>query len=74
MAKLSLRHVPGVQWLIGIPADALDYFVLPARYGTTQSQAALQAGGIRCPRFPEYADRLVEFVVAHPEIGSAAMA
>ena len=74
VAKFSLSHVPGVQWLMGIPPDALDYFVLPTRYATAQSQAALQAGGIRCPGFPEYADRLVEFVIAHPEISSAAMA
>jgi thioester reductase-like protein len=74
LAKFSLRHVPGLNSLIGIPADTLDYFVHPGHYVTTGTQAALQAGGIRCPGFPEYADRLVEFVRAHPEVSSAAMA
>lgn len=73
-AKLLLAHVPGMQYLIGIPPDTLDYFVHPGRYATSATQAALQAGGIRCPRFPEYVGRLVEFVIAHPEVGSAAMA
>lgn len=72
--KLLLAHVPGMRQLIGIPADTLDYFVHPARYGTAATQPALEAGGIRCPRFTEYVDHLVEFVIAHPEVGSEAMA
>jgi thioester reductase-like protein len=72
-AKLLLTHVPGVSRMMGIPPDTLDYFVHPARYATARTQAALEAGGIRCPRFDEYVDRLVAFVRAHPEIGSAAM-
>ena len=74
LAKTSVAHVPGMRRLIGIPPQALDYFVHPARYGTAKTQAALASGGVRCPRFPEYSSRLVGFVVAHPEIGSAAMA
>jgi thioester reductase-like protein len=73
-ARLLLTHVPGMQYLIGIPAATLDYFVHPGRYATARTEAALKAGGIRCPRFPEYAGRLVDFVIAHPEISSAAMA
>jgi thioester reductase-like protein len=73
MAKFSLAHVPGVQSLLGIPPDALDYFVHPAHYETAETGAALQAGGIRCPRVPEYARQMVRFVVANPGIGSAAM-
>jgi thioester reductase-like protein len=72
--KLCLRYVPGMSSLVGIPADTLDYFAHPVHYETSLTQEALGAGGIRCPRFPEYIDRLVEFVATHPEIGSAAMA
>ena len=57
-----------------IPSPAVDYFVHPTSYDTTNAQAALAAAGIRVPRFREYAPRLIEFVRAHPEIGSAAMA
>ncbi len=73
-AKFMLRRVPGVERLMGIPADALDYFAHPARYGTEHAQAALAGSGIRCPNFREYVDTLVRFVTAHPEIGAAAMA
>jgi hypothetical protein len=74
MLKFCLARVPGMRSLTGIPADTLDYFVHPGHYVAARTQAALAAGGIRCPRFPEYAGRLVEFFLAHPEVGSAAMA
>lgn len=73
LAKIAIRHMPAVDGLIRIPADALDYFVHPVRYATARTQAALRGSGIRCPRFPEYAGILVKFMRAHPEIGSAAM-
>jgi len=72
--KWMLAHVPPVEWVVGIPPDTMDYFVHPGRYATAKTQASLQAGGIRCPRFPDYVDRLVEFLRAHPEVGAAAMA
>jgi nucleoside-diphosphate-sugar epimerase len=74
MAKFAIERVPGVYWLMGIPSPAVNYFVHPTSYDTTNAQAALAAAGIRVPRFREYAPRLIEFVRAHPEIGSAAMA
>jgi thioester reductase-like protein len=73
VAKGAIDHVPGVHALMRIPSSAIDYFVHPTRYGTAQATADLAGSGIRCPRFPEYAERLVEFVRQHPEIGSAAM-
>jgi thioester reductase-like protein len=73
-AKMLLARVPGMRYLIDIPPDTLDYFVHPVRYATDRTQAALSGSGIRCPRFPEYARRLVEFALVHPEVGSAAMA
>ena len=73
LAKISIKHMPAIEGLMRIPAETLDYFVHPVRYGTAQTQAALQGSGIRCPRFPEYAGVLVKFMRAHPEIGSAAM-
>ncbi len=72
--KWSVLHVPLVERLVGIPPDTLDYFVHPCRYATDRTEAALAKGGIHCPRFPDYADRLVKFMVAHPEVGTAAMA
>jgi thioester reductase-like protein len=72
IAKFSLDHVPGVYRLMRIPSAAVDYFVHPTLYDTTNAQADL--GALKIPRFRDYLPRLVDFVRAHPEIGSAAMA
>ena len=45
----------------GMPAQILDYFDHPLRFDTTEAGRALSALGIECPRFPDYADRLVSF-------------
>jgi thioester reductase-like protein len=74
VAKGAIRHVPGVHALMRIPADAIDYFDHPTRYDTRNTLADLAGSGISCPPFPSYVDRLVSFVSAHPEFGSAAMA
>jgi hypothetical protein len=73
MAKASLNYVPGVYRLMRIPADAVDYFVHPTTYDTAHATADLASAGITAPRFRDYAPKLVDFVRAHPEIGSAAM-
>jgi thioester reductase-like protein len=73
VAKLAIDRVPGVYRVMGIPSSAVDYFVHPTRYGTSNTQADLVGSGIRVPRFAEYVDRLVAFVRTHPEISSAAM-
>ncbi len=73
IAKGALNHVPGVYRLMRIPAPAVDYFVHPTAYDTRNATADLAAAGIAAPRFRDYAPRLIDFVRAHPEIGSAAM-
>jgi hypothetical protein len=74
LAKLSIEHVPGVFRLLRIPSPAVDYFVHPTTYDTTNADAALSGSGIFVPRLADYAANLVAFARAHPEIGSAAMA
>ena len=73
VAKAAIDWVPGVYALMRIPSSAVDYFVHPARYGTARTQAALAEGGIRCPHLADYAERLVAFLLQHPEVGSRAM-
>ncbi len=72
VAKGAVRYIPGVYQLMRIPAELIDYMVQPTEYDTTNAQKDL--GSMRIPRLREYLPRLVEFVRAHPEIGSAAMA
>lgn len=74
MAKFSIEHIPGVFQLLRIPSPAVDYFVHPTTYDTTNASAALKGSGISVPRLADYAANLVSFARAHPEIGSAAMA
>jgi nucleoside-diphosphate-sugar epimerase len=73
IAKGALRYIPGMYRLMRIPPAAVDYFVHPTTYDTTNATRDLAAAGIVAPRLRDYAPRLVDFVRAHPEIGSAAM-
>ena len=73
VAKGALQYVPGVYRLMRIPPPAVDYFVHPTSYDTTNARTDLAGSGIEVPPLRDYARPLVEFVRAHPEIGSAAM-
>jgi nucleoside-diphosphate-sugar epimerase len=73
LARDAIAYVPGVYRLMKIPAEALDYFVHPTVYTCASTLADLEGSGIRCPAFPEYADRLVRFMREHPNLGAAAM-
>ncbi|OBG40350.1 SDR family oxidoreductase [Mycobacterium sp. E3198] len=73
LAKASLAHVPGLYRLMRIPPEAVDYFAHPTTYLTDHCRADLAGSGIEAPPFPGYVDRLVEYMRAHPEVGSAAM-
>src|SRR5688572_28478457 len=73
IAKGALQYVPGVYRLLRIPPAAVDYFVHPTEYDTTNMTADLAGSGIAPPRLRDYAPQLVAFARAHPEIGSAAM-
>jgi len=72
LAKTAIEKVPGVFPLLRIPSDAVDYFVHPTTYDTTNTKAAL-GETLRCPPFESYVNRLVAFKRAHPEVGSEAM-
>lgn len=73
LAKSAIRRVPGAYDVLRIPAEAVDYFAHPTHYLTDHTQADLAGTGIEVPRFTDYVDRLVAFMRAHQEIGSAAM-
>ena len=58
---------------MGLPAESLDYFASPTTYDTTHTTTDLAGTGLTCPPFEEYADRLLDYMVEHPELDSAAM-
>lgn len=74
VAKASLEYVPFLEKVTGIPAAVLDYWVHPTYYLTDNARRDLSGTGIEVPPFPTYAERLVEFVRAHPEVRAGAMA
>jgi thioester reductase-like protein len=65
--------LPLAERLMGLPAEALDYFASPTTYDTTHTTTDLAGTGVACPRFDSYADRLLDYMVEHPELDSAAM-
>ncbi|RBY87955.1 acyl-CoA reductase [Blastococcus sp. TF02A-30] len=66
--------VPGAERLMGLPAEALEYATSPTTYSTTSTDRDLAGTGVVCPAFESYAGTLLDFMRAHPEIGSTAMA
>lgn len=54
--------------ITGLPRSAVPYFFLEQTYDTTVSSSLLESHGVRCPWFPSYVDRLVDFARNHPVI------
>lgn len=73
LARSVVGGVPGLERLLGIPAEGLDYFASTTTYSTTAASADLAGTGVRCPEFADYAGTLLDFMRAHPEVGSSAM-
>lgn len=73
LTRTLVGKVPGMERLLGLPAEALDYFASPTTYSTANTTAALSGTGVECPPFESYAGRLLDFMTDHPEIDSAAM-
>jgi thioester reductase-like protein len=71
--RFAVGRVPGVEWLSGLPAEALDYAASPTTYSTVNTVRDLAGTGVACPRFASYAATLLDFQRAHPEIRSSAM-
>lgn len=71
--RALVDHIPGMERLLGIPAEGLDYFASPTSYDTRNTTADLAGTGLSCPSFADYAGRLLDYMAAHPEIDSAAM-
>ncbi len=68
-----VEYVPGLERMLGLPAEALDYFASPTTYPTRNTTRDLAASGLTCPPFDTYAGRLLDFMEAHPEYDANAM-
>lgn len=70
----TVVELPFVERLMGLPAEALEYFASPTTYSTTHTVTDLAGTGVACPPFASYAARLLDYMTAHPEIDAKAMA
>jgi thioester reductase-like protein len=73
LTRLAVGSVPGMERLLGLPAESLDYFASPTTYSTANTVADLAGTGLACPPFASYAGRLLDFMIAHPEFHAQAM-
>jgi thioester reductase-like protein len=73
LTRAVIAHVPGLEKLLGLPAEALDYLASQTTYSTTNAVSDLEGTGITCPPFASYADRLLDYMAAHPEHDASAM-
>ena len=71
--RAALRALPPLARLTGFPAEAVDYFVHPTHYDTTNTDRDLAGSGIACPPVAAYLPRLIEFARAHPDADLGAM-
>nr|WP_255193359.1 SDR family oxidoreductase [Natronobeatus ordinarius] len=66
MERLAARGAP-------LEPAALDYLDHPTRYACPNTHRALEGSGLECPPFESYVDRLVAYVLKHPDVGDEAM-
>jgi thioester reductase-like protein len=60
--------LPFAPKITGLPHSAVPYFFLEQTYDTTRANELLEPHGISCPRFPDYVERLVNFVASNPAL------
>src|SRR3954467_178629 len=64
---LALRAKPVRDLFEGIPAESIQYLNHPVRYDARRAADLLERGGLRLPRFPEYAETMVKFFREHED-------
>ena len=60
--------LPFAPKITGLPHSAVPYFFLEQTYDTTRAGELLAPYGISCPRFPDYVEKLVNFVAENPAL------
>jgi thioester reductase-like protein len=71
--RALIQRFPGLERVLGLPAEALDYLATRTTYSTTNARRDLEGTGVSCPPFASYAERLLDYWTTHPEHGSSAM-
>ncbi|HKG12303.1 MAG TPA: SDR family oxidoreductase [Pyrinomonadaceae bacterium] len=61
-------NVPLNEKVTGLPRVGVPYFFLKQTYDTARAAALLDPHGVACPRFPDYAAALIDFVERNPKL------
>lgn len=61
-------NLPLNEKVTGLPRVGVPYFFLKQTYDTARANALLAPRGVRCPRFPDYVQALIDFVERNPKI------
>ncbi|HET8621575.1 MAG TPA: SDR family oxidoreductase [Acidimicrobiales bacterium] len=61
----ALRTIEPLARWVGIPGSAVEYFVHPTHYDTTETSRLLAGSGVACPPVADYLPNLVRFMTAH---------
>src|SRR3954447_7615379 len=64
---LALRAKPVQRLFEGIPAESIQYLNHPVRYDARRAADLLERSGYKLPRFPEYAETMVQFFREHED-------
>jgi thioester reductase-like protein len=64
---LALKAKPVQQFFQGIPAESIQYLNHPVRYDARRASDLMERAGARLPRFPEYAETMVNFFREHED-------
>lgn len=73
VTRAVVGGVPGLESLLGLPAEGLDYFAYKTVHDTSHAVADLEGTGVSCPAFADYAGTLLDFMADHPEFDGSAM-
>jgi thioester reductase-like protein len=64
---LALRAKPVQRFFEGIPSESIQYLNHPVRYDARRAADLMERSGLRLPRFPEYAESMVQFFREHED-------
>ncbi len=72
-ATWMLDHIGPAAKVMQMPSQAVEYFVHPTHYDTTNAVTDLAGSDVVCPPFPAYLPAIVDFMRSNQGISSAAM-
>jgi nucleoside-diphosphate-sugar epimerase len=70
----ALSHIQPLARWVGIPGAAVEYFVHPTHYDTTETDRLLAGSGVACPPVADYLPTLVRFMQAHRDANVGVLA